>query len=261
MLLKIGGGNSELGRAEGIHWHMNVSQKMEYIYTDTIRSEIPWVKVTRADGTEIIYRDKDADFDENNFNPENLRRMDCIDCHNRPSHIYYPADKSVNLSLSLGRIDETLPYIKSVSVDVLEDDYKTKAEGIQNIESKVTEFYKTSYPDVYIEKKDNIDGAINEIQKIYSRNYFPEMRVSWRGFPNHISHLYDKGCFRCHDGKHVSDDGKIIKRDCDLCHTIISQTTGDGKNLVSLKGVQFIHPEELDMEVKDLICVDCHARK
>jgi nitrate/TMAO reductase-like tetraheme cytochrome c subunit len=261
MLLKIGGGNSELGRAEGIHWHMNVSQKMEYIYTDTIRSEIPWVKVTRADGTEIIYRDKDADFDENNFNPENLRRMDCIDCHNRPSHIYYPADKSVNLSLSLGRIDETLPYIKSVSVDVLEDDYKTKAEGIQNIESKVAEFYKTSYPDVYIEKKDNIDGAINEIQKIYSRNYFPEMRVSWRGFPNHISHLYDKGCFRCHDGKHVSDDGKIIKRDCDLCHTIISQTTGDGKNLVSLKGVQFIHPEELDMEVKDLICVDCHARK
>ena len=94
MLLKIGGGNSELGKAEGIHWHMNVSNKMQYIYTDSIRSEIPWVKVTSRDGTETIYRNKEANFDEHNYNPENLRTLDCIDCHNRPSHIYRPADKS-----------------------------------------------------------------------------------------------------------------------------------------------------------------------
>jgi len=261
MLLKIGGGNSDLGRAEGIHWHMNVSNKMEYIHTDTIRSEIPWVKVTSIDGTETIYRDKEADFDENNFDPEHLRTMDCIDCHNRPSHIYHPADKSVNLSLSLGKIDETLPYIKSVSVDVLEEEYNTKEEGLKNIEDEVTEFYKTSYPEVYNLKKNKIDFAIHEIKKIYDRNYFPSMKVSWRGFPNHISHLYDKGCFRCHDGNHVSNDGKVIKRDCNLCHTIISQTTGDGKEYTSLTGVDFIHPEELDMEVKDLICVECHARE
>lgn len=261
MLLKIGGGNSELGRAEGIHWHMNVSNKMEYIYTDSIRSEIPWVKVTAMDGTETIYRDTEADFDENNYDPDRLRTMDCIDCHNRPSHIYHPADKSVNLSLSLGRIDETLPYIKSVSVDVLEEKYSTKEEGIENIENEVTEFYQKSYPEIFADKKDAINAAVEEIQKIYIRNYFPSMDVSWRGFPNHLSHLYDKGCFRCHDGKHFNDEGKVIRRDCDLCHTIISQTTGDGKELVSLQGVDFIHPVALDMEVKDLICVECHARE
>lgn len=261
MLLKIGGGNSELGKAEGIHWHMNVANKMEYIYTDSIRSEIPWVKVTHHDSTVTIYRDVESDFDENIYDPENLRTMDCIDCHNRPSHIYKPADKSVNLSLSLGRIDETLPYIKSVAVDALEYKYSTKEVGLDSIGTAITDFYQTTYPEVYNQKKQKIEAAIEEIRKIYDRNYFPSMNVSWREFPNHLSHLYDKGCFRCHDGNHVNDKGEKIRRDCNLCHTIISQTTSDGKELLSLSGVDFIHPEDLGMDVQDLICVECHARK
>ena len=261
MLLKIGGGNTELGRAEGIHWHMNIANKIEYIYTDSIRSEIPWVKLTKFDGSVQIFRDTEANFDENNYDPENLRTMDCIDCHNRPSHIYNPADKSVNLSLSLQRIDETLPYIKSVAVEVLENKYTTKQAGLDSIFIVITDFYQTHYPEIYNEKRQIIEKGIEEIQRIYNRNYFPSMDVSWRGFPNHLSHLYDEGCFRCHDGKHVNDNGDIIRRDCNLCHTIISQTTSDGENIVSLKGIDFIHPGDLGMGVEDLICVECHARK
>ncbi len=261
MLLKIGGGNSELGRTEGIHWHMNVANKMEYIYTDSIRSEIPWVKITSRDGTEKIFRDTESDFDESNYNPENLRVLDCIDCHNRPSHIYHPTDKSVNLSMSLGRIDETLPYIKSVAVEALENNYSTKEAGIDSIALSINDFYTSNYPNVYLKKKNLIKNAIIELQKIYKRNYFPNMGVNWREFPNHLSHLYDKGCFRCHDGNHVSDSGEYIRKECNLCHTIISQTTGDGKKLVSLSGIDFIHPEDLDIDVEELICVDCHARK
>jgi len=260
MLLKVGGGNSELGRAEGIHWHMNIANKIEYIYTDSIRSEIPWVKITAKDGTEKIYRDTEADFDENNFPPENLRKMDCIDCHNRPAHIFNPADKSVNLSLSLGRIDETLPYIKSVAVEALEDKYSTKENALDSIEISVTSFYQSNYPEIYAEKKSFIDKGIEEIKKIYERNYFPSMNVSWRGFSNRLSHLYDEGCFRCHDGEHVSDDGAIIRRDCNLCHTIIEQTTGDGRESVSLSGLDFVHPEDLGMDLDEMFCVDCHAR-
>jgi nitrate/TMAO reductase-like tetraheme cytochrome c subunit len=261
MLLKIGGGNSELGRAEGIHWHMNVSNKMEYIHTDSIRAEIPWVKITSSDGTVKIFRDIESDFDEKDFEPENLRVMDCIDCHNRPSHIYYPADKSVNLSLSLERIDETLPYIKSVAVEVLEKNYSIKQIGLDSIGIAINEFYKSNYPEIYAKKKKVIEDSIEEVKKIYNRNYFPSMGVSWRGFPNHISHLYDEGCFRCHDGNHFTDDGEMIRRDCDLCHTIISQTTGAGEEMVSLSGIDFIHPEDLGMDVEELICVECHARK
>ena len=87
------------------------------------------------------------------------------------------------------------------------------------------------------------------------------MNVSWRSFPNHISHVYDSGCFRCHDGKHISEEGKIISKDCRLCHTILSQVTPDGKKLVSYEGLDFIHPVELEEPVIEQKCVDCHARE
>jgi len=161
----------------------------------------------------------------------------------------------------LGRIDETLPYIKNVAVNALEENYSTKEQGLDSIAYTVRDFYSKNYPLVAEQKEKNISLAIDEIQKIYNRNYFPSMRVSWRGFPNHISHLYDSGCFRCHDGEHFTDEGEMIRRDCNLCHTIISQTTSDGRNLVSMSGIDFVHPEDLGTDVKDLICVECHARK
>lgn len=261
MLLKIGGGNERLGRTEGIHWHMNIANKIEYLYTDSIRNDIPWVKLTTSDGTEKIFKKNKFMFDEKNVTEENFRRLDCIDCHNRPSHIYHPSDKSVNLSMSLGRIDETLPYIKSIAVNALEENYSTKENGLDSISYAIRDFYNDNYPSVAQEKKENISSAISEIQKIYDRNFFPSMKVSWRGFPNHLSHLYDSGCFRCHDGEHFTDDGEMIRRDCNLCHTIIAQTTSDGRNLVSMNGIDFVHPEDLGTDVKDLICVECHARK
>jgi len=261
MLLKIGGGNNELGRAEGIHWHMNVSNKIEYIYSDTLRDEIPWVRLSKLDGSQIIYRKKNKDINPSDFPEENLRTMDCIDCHNRPSHIYNPADKSVNLSMFLGKIDETLPYIKSVAVDALEEEYSTKETGLDSIDISIRLFYKKNYPEIFQQKTEKIIAAIEEVKRIYNRNYFPSMRVNWREFPNHISHLYDSGCFRCHDGEHFSDDGEMIRRDCNLCHTIIAQTTSDGEELVSMSGVDFVHPEDLEEDVKNLICVECHARK
>jgi hypothetical protein len=148
-----------------------------------------------------------------------------------------------------------------VAVEALENTYSSKDAGIDSIDITIIDFYKSNYPDVYDEKKNIIEDGIEEVQKIYKRNYFPSMKVNWREFPNHISHLYDEGCFRCHDGNHVSDDGEYIRKDCNLCHNIISQTTGDGEKYVSLSGIDFIHPEELDIDVEELICVDCHARK
>ena len=261
MLLKIGGGNIELGKAEGIHWHMNIDNKIEYIHTDDIRDEIPWVKQTSSDGTQKIYKKRKYKGDFSKLPEENLRRMDCIDCHNRPSHIYHPSDKSVNLSMSLGRIDETLPYIKSVAVNALEENYSTKENALDSISFAINDFYYKNYPIIAETKQENISRAIEEVKKIYDRNFFPSMKVSWRGFPNHISHLYDSGCFRCHDGEHFTDDGEMIRRDCNLCHTIISQTTSKGENLISMSGVDFVHPEDVGIDVKKMICVDCHARK
>lgn len=258
MLVKIGGGNSEFGITGGIHWHMNINNKVDYIHTDERRLIIPWVKLTTSDGKEIIYRDKTANFDEKNFNSENYRRMDCIDCHNRPSHIYHQPDKMANLYMSQGRIDESLPYIKSLIVLALEGNYTTREIGLDSIKTIIEDFYKVSYPEIYSSKKEKIFEAIESVRTIYKRNYFPYMRADWKKFPDNISHVYTPGCFRCHDGKHVSDDGKVISNDCNSCHIIISQKMNDGTVKTSLDGLEFIHPVDLGESLSQHLCTDCH---
>ena len=80
----VGGGSERLGIAQGIHWHMNVANEIEYIATDDKRQVIPWVRVKDRSGNVREYTAEGV-------TPEQLakgerRRMDCMDCHNRPSH-------------------------------------------------------------------------------------------------------------------------------------------------------------------------------
>ncbi|MBK7228956.1 MAG: NapC/NirT family cytochrome c [Ignavibacteriales bacterium] len=261
MLVKIGGGKSELGSIEGIHWHVNPDIEISYVHTDERRLEIPWVKVTSKDGKEIIFRDKNSKFDDKKFNQENLRTMDCIDCHNRPSHIYHQPDKMMNENLTIGLVDVTLPYIKSIAVEVLEEDYKTKQQALESIEQRINDFYLSNYADIYNSKKDAIKQSIEVVKKIYSRNYFPYMNANWKHFPDNIAHTYTPGCFRCHDGNHVSDDGKVISNDCNSCHTIISQTDNSGNTRIDLNGLSFQHPIDLDKAEQLQLCTDCHWKK
>src|SRR5574338_157776 len=229
-----------------------------YIYTDKRRLVIPWVKVTSKDGKETIFKDRTFDVKKMNLNSENMRTMDCIDCHNRPSHIYHQPDKMINEMLAKNKIDETLPFIKSISVEELEDNYTTKEQALENIKQKIDDFYLTNYPDVYKSKKNEIQSSIEIIKNIYSRNYFPYMNANWKHFPDNIAHTYTPGCFRCHDGNHVSDDGKVISNDCNSCHKIISQTDNAGVTRVDLNGLKFQHPVELGESIENHLCTDCH---
>ncbi|HSW55784.1 MAG TPA: NapC/NirT family cytochrome c [Ignavibacteriaceae bacterium] len=259
MLIKIGGGNSVFGAATGIHWHTSSDQEIYYMHSDERRQEIPWVKLVTKDGKEIIYRDKSVKFDEASFPKENLRLMDCIDCHNRPSHIFHQPDKMVNVYMDQNKIDPELPYIKSISVKALETPYTEKSIALDSIETIINSFYRSTYRDIYEKKKDKIASAIQEVQSIYSRNYFPYMNANWKSFPDNISHVYTPGCFRCHAGNHVSEDGLKISHDCNSCHLIISQTNSDGIRKVDLDGLQFEHPVDIGSDVRDLLCTDCHA--
>ena len=74
---------------------------------------------------------------------------------------------------------------------------------------------------------------MTELQRIYSTTFFPYMRVNWKTHPNNIGHLYFPGCFRCHDGNHVSKDGKVISKDCNSCHTVLEQQES-GTQIASL---------------------------
>lgn len=259
MLLKIGGGNSEVGITSGIHWHMNIANEISYIASDETRQSIPWVKMKSNDGKETVYYSEEAA--PAGFTPDaaTARKMDCIDCHNRPSHIFNEPDRMVNLFISSGLIDSTLPYIKSIAVQSLEIPYTTRNEGNEKIEHFIRDFYSANYADIAKTKKESITQAVQTVKRIFARNYFPEMKVSWKRFPDNIGHMYYNGCFRCHDGKHKSKDGKVISKECGICHSIIAQETSERMQQVSMSGLTYAHPVDLGDAVEKQLCTDCHG--
>jgi hypothetical protein len=183
------------------------------------------------------------------------RRMDCIDCHNRPAHVYLPPDNAVDLGFVAGRLDPSLPYLKKQSVEVLSKSYTTTPEAMQAIGTSLTDFYRTSYPDVYANKRSAIDGAVAEVQRIYQTYFFPEMKTDWQTHPNNIGHLYFTGCFRCHDGEHVSNSGKVITNNCNVCHTMIYDSAGPPEK--NAKVGPFQHPVDLGA-LAERKCEFCH---
>lgn len=261
LLVKIGGGNSEAGPTSGIHWHMNINNELTYVPIDSQRQVIPWIRSRAPDGKITVYRSTDIPMSEADLQKYVTRRMDCLDCHNRPSHIYHPPQRSINHVMAAGWVDPELPNVKSVAVKALEYPYTTKQIGLDSIKLTLEEYYQTNYPELTAKKKTEIGRTVEEVQKIYSRNYFPEMRVSWRKFNNNIGHMYYPGCFRCHDGKHVSDDGKVLSRDCNICHTILAQQFERDKLRLSLGGIDYRHPVDIGDAWKEMNCSDCHSNQ
>ncbi len=261
LLMKVGGGFEESGVTSGIHWHMNIKNKVKYYALDKERQIIPYIEVERSDGTKVTYKSTQIDFNKLDLTKMNSRVMDCIDCHNRPTHIFHPPARAVNHALSLGWIDRTLPFIKSVSVQTLENNYTSKKIALDSIKTYITDFYRLNYPEIFKQKFAEIEKAIIEVQKIYNRNYFPEMKTNWINHFDNVGHMYYPGCFRCHDGKHVSDDGKVLTKDCNVCHTILSQSFENEPVRLSLNGLEYKHPVEIGNDWFDVNCSECHGKK
>jgi nitrate/TMAO reductase-like tetraheme cytochrome c subunit len=245
LLIKVGGADPTHGPVGGIHWHMNVANKIEYIASDRTRETIPWVRMTDYQGVMTEFRAPDF---KNKIDPSQIRRMDCMDCHNRPSHKFQPPDIAVDLAIALGEIDRALPLIKKRAVEALTQPYATKTEGLEKIATKLASYYPGDA---------RARQAIAEVQRIYRQNFFPEMKANWKVYPDHIGHRNWPGCFRCHDGEHKTADGKhIITNDCNACHVILAQGSGPQLNQLSPRGEPFAHPGG---DYGDLKCSDCHT--
>ncbi len=260
MKMKIGPQHSALGLTEGIHWHINPDVKIDYIPKRDNRLDIPWVKFTDLKtGEEKIYIDEDNALDEEKMAEAEVREMDCMDCHNRPSHHYYTPMEFIDEAMVSGEIPKDLPFIKKVAMDIFVDPYETKDTAIYTIRNYTNEFYSENYPEVYASRKDDIDQAIDGMIHQFSLNIFPEMWVSWDEYESHIGHKTYNGCFRCHDDKHKSADGSVIRKDCNICHTIVLQGK-EGEEVFSSvnDALDFIHPKELEEGWEEDLCTDCH---
>jgi nitrate/TMAO reductase-like tetraheme cytochrome c subunit len=247
MLLKVGGGDPTHGPVGGIHWHMNVGNKIEYLASDEARQKIPYVRVTEL-SQGVVTEFRSPRF-TNTVDEASLRRMDCMDCHNRPAHRYQTPNSAVSLAMALGKIDRGLPSVKSNAVYVLTQSYTNQVQALENIATTLSERYPNSDP--------RVRPAIGAVQQIYTNNFFPEMKASWKEYPDNIGHKDWPGCFRCHDGLHKTADGKrsIKANDCNACHTILAQGSGAELNQLTPNGQKFKHPGD---EVEGG-CNDCHT--
>ena len=245
LLIKVGGADATHGPVGGIHWHMNVANKIEYIASDKTRQTIPWVRMTDYQG--VVTEFSAPDF-KNKIDPSQIRRMDCMDCHNRPSHNFQPPDIAVDLAIALGQIDRTLPFIKKHAVEALTQRYATRTEGLEKIATKLASYYPGDA---------RARQAINEVQRIYRQNFFPEMKANWKVYPDDIGHRNWAGCFRCHDGQHKTADGKkTITNDCNACHVILAQGSGPQFDQLDARGQLFAHPGG---DYGDMKCYECHT--
>ena len=218
LILKTGGGSKREGLGRGIHWH--IQNPVYYYPVDDEKQVIPYVKVVQEDGSEVEYIDVEADFDVSAMDETKLEQMDCITCHNRITHRIYTPEESMDSALSLGRISSEIPGIWDLGVKYLRGSYTDQEQALDSI-GQLVAYYQNNYPDYYAANAANVDKAVEELQNIYIESVYLEQKVDWDSHPNNVGHITSPGCFRCHDGKHLSvDQEESIRLECNLCHSI-----------------------------------------
>lgn len=216
-ILRVGGG--EIETARDIHWH--VAANVWYLSLDNERQDIAWVGVEDKNGSLTEYLDpKKADEASPERIEEEKRLMDCVDCHNRATHIYQSPEDLIDTALTQGSMDKSLPYIKWLGVNALDPVNPSLEQAVARVEM-IKAFYRDSYPDVLAQKGAEIDRTIEELKNIARLTTFPDMHITWTTYVNNAGHLDSPGCFRCH-GKLITaggdQKGSPVNVDCNLCH-------------------------------------------
>ncbi len=258
--MKTGPENSGLGLIEGIHWHINPAVNIEYISENDKRENITYVRYTnKSTGKVKIFRNDSDPISDSLISASTTRIMDCIDCHNRPSHNYNSPPVYFDNAMLTGAISKDIPFFKKVSMGILRDTFSDKDTALMKINDDITAYYKTNFSEYYTNNKSKIDKSILAVQAAFSENTFPKMKVTYDHYPEHIGHLESDGCFRCHNDAFIAEDGTKISRDCNLCHNILGQGKENAMEYSSIKdNLEFKHPIDIGTAWKEANCSECH---
>lgn len=221
LVMKVGGHDGQ--GMVGIHGHhLDPGVQITYIAIDRKRQVIPQVTYTDPSGKTVVFNSTDTKATPEQLANAEHRTMDCMDCHNRPSHTFELPDRALDEAISRKQISADLPFIKKQALAALKADYADRDTAKERIAQTLNEFYRTSYPQIVASESAKLQSSIEAVQTIYLRNVFPDMKVTWGTYPNNLGHMDWPGCFRCHDGSHVSADGKTIPNDCGTCHDLLA---------------------------------------
>ena len=250
-----------VANSTGPHWH--VDNPVYFVAEDDFRQEIPWVQV-ELDGELVEFVEAGAD--PSSWEGAEIHTLDCIDCHSREGHTVENPAVSVDAAISRGAIPADLPFIKSRAVDVLNRVYSSDEEAQTAIAGAVRGFFAADSEAVYNARIQEIDATVDALLDIYEVTQFPHMKVRWDTYPLNTGHKDFPGCFRCHDGSHVSDAGEVISPSCRLCHTIPQSVSPDApleiKSIAKGPAPDF-HENSLWLSEHrfrfDETCAECHT--
>jgi hypothetical protein len=218
LLLRVGGGAG--ARAKGIHWHVAPGVEVRYL-ADPKRTEVGTVELRNPDGTGRTYRSSNGPSAAGMG--ASWRVMDCIDCHNRPTHVFRSAEDEVDQAINEGRIDRALPFARKETLAALKAAHGSHGEAAADIRRSLLESYEKLDPAGFPGRKPAIEAVAAEVARLYAYDVWPSMNITWGTYPTFIGHDAAPGCWRCHDDAHVAQDGRKITQDCDLCHSILAQ--------------------------------------
>jgi nitrate/TMAO reductase-like tetraheme cytochrome c subunit len=221
--IKIG---SNDGGRKVIHWHASKDDLVRYTSVDDKREEIIWVEAMQEDGAYKRYTNRTlvSKISED----EIVRSMDCVDCHNRVTHVYEDPSEGIDLRIAETMLDRGLSYLKREALAAVTRGYPDMRAAMEGIERRIHFFYRRNYPDLATAKRVEIDNAVSTLQAFYLRNIHPEMSVTWNTYPDQLGHpAREKGCFRCHNENIVDEAGRPIEDECTLCHSIIANDSPD----------------------------------
>ena len=260
MMVKVGRGANGLLPGEGVHYHMQIAQKVEFVARDPQLQEIAWVRVTDPKGNAREYQLEDKPLSDAERASQKVHTMQCIDCHSRPAHRFPSAMESVNQALEGGLLSHDLPGIKAVAVQALDGGYESTPAALAGIDRTLREYYQEEHPEVLKERAKDLDASIATLRTIYQRTVFPEMKADWRAHPDNTGHLNSPGCFRCHNDKMVDAKGESIATDCTTCHAVLAQNESSIGTMAQFeKGEPFVHPEDGSTFDEFTQCSDCHT--
>jgi len=217
--LHIGGHNPQSNVFEGIHWHVSQDVQVKYLAVDEKRTQIAKVQVRRPDGSEDEFVKSDVEVPEGE--QETWRVMDCIDCHNRPTHVYFMPEERVDFGLLSKRINPEIPGIREDSLTTLIGPYESRDDARNKMETTLLQLQSKRDAKLAQKYESDIKEAAAYLLETYLGNVWPDMKVDWGTYKGHLGHQYADegyGCFRCHDEEHVNKEGTAISQDCGLCH-------------------------------------------
>jgi len=231
LLLRVGG--VEGRKSHGIHWHVDPGVQIRY-RSDETRHVIGDVEMSTPDGPTKLFKAPEG-LDESIATGE-WRTMDCVDCHNRPTHIYKTPERALNDALAEGLIDRHLPFIRREGLAALTAEYASQEAAATEIPARITAFYQENYPELLADgSREAIGAAGAMLGELHNRYVHPSMKITWGTYPSHIGHEDFPGCFRCHDEDHATEEGETISQDCSTCHSLLAMEEEDPAILTELE--------------------------